>query len=144
MFMRAAALELNAGSAIVEIEQGIFSAPGFARTTDYWTLAQNIDLAQCQIGETSNEPPGRGRYIGESIRRFDLPNKIRGRGFVQDIRFPGICKSRRGVRRGPSIIRKKAMVSNPILSLFRKGDLPQTRFIAVDLPRRDCSMKARE
>ncbi|HEX5380368.1 MAG TPA: molybdopterin cofactor-binding domain-containing protein, partial [Phenylobacterium sp.] len=61
---------------------------------DYWTLAPDVDLARPPLGEARWKTPDRHRLVGRSVPRLDLPAKLFGGAFLQDLAPPDVVHAR--------------------------------------------------
>lgn len=85
LFMEAAEAALGGA---VELSAGVFSVPGTNRVVGYGDLADKVDLAVSALGRPVPVLVGEGEGAPE-YRRPDLPAKLLGAAYIQDIRLPG-------------------------------------------------------
>ena len=97
LFMRAAAEYLLVPIGTLTLQAGVFGSTATTRTTDYWALAPRVDLAVEILGDDHDiailaqtpEP-----VVGVSLQRTDLPAKLSGAAFIQDLVLPGMLHAR--------------------------------------------------
>ncbi len=66
----------------------------------YWQLAVEVDLAREATGQVRPKTAAELRVVGQSLARLDVPRKLAGAAYVQDMRLPGMLFGR--VVRPPS------------------------------------------
>ena len=76
------------------INDGAILREGQPTGYDYWSLAANVDLAKAPTGEVNPKAPGAYKVVGKSARRFDLPAKVFGGAFVNDLLPEGVVHAR--------------------------------------------------
>jgi CO/xanthine dehydrogenase Mo-binding subunit len=96
IFIQTAAHELGVSPAVLELERGIFSTNGSDKTCNYWSLLPLVNLMQ-PVGP-SMQMPSR-KWVGQSLSRPDLVQKLSGTGFIHDFTLPGMLHAR--MIRGP-------------------------------------------
>lgn len=89
-----AALRLNAAPEELSVRDGEFIRNGSATRLDYWHIAPEIDLSADATGVVAPKPAVDHRIVGRAIPRLDLPAKLTGSGFIQDIVMPGMLHAR--------------------------------------------------
>lgn len=89
-----AALRLNASPDELTIVEGSFFRNGLPSGIDYWTIAGELDLSAEATGMVSPKPADAYRLVGTSVARLDLPAKLTGSGFIQDMTLPGMLHAR--------------------------------------------------
>jgi CO/xanthine dehydrogenase Mo-binding subunit len=119
LFVAEAARRLGCAAEELDIRDGSFLKGGKASGLDYWTLAPDVDLKQAPKGEARWKTPDRHRVVGTSQPRSDLPSKVFGGGFIQDIPLKDITHAR--VLRQPGY---KATVKSFDEAAVRPWDLP--------------------
>jgi nicotinate dehydrogenase subunit B len=72
----------------VDLSAGVFSVPGTNRVAGYGDLADKVDLSVSALDRPEPVLVGEGDGAPD-YRRPDLPAKLSGAGFIQDIRLPG-------------------------------------------------------
>jgi CO/xanthine dehydrogenase Mo-binding subunit len=85
LFLAAAAAKVGCDAADLAVEEGRFLLHGAPTGHDYWSLAGEVSLARDATGSTPTKRPSEYRYVGKSLPRLDLPDKLAGRGFIHDI-----------------------------------------------------------
>ncbi|MBP8245642.1 MAG: molybdopterin-dependent oxidoreductase, partial [Phenylobacterium sp.] len=90
LFVAEAARRLDCGEAQIDVRDGAFLCDGQATGETYWTLAPAIDLAQPSSGKARWKSQDQHRLVGQSAPRLDLPAKMFGGGFIQDLVMPGM------------------------------------------------------
>lgn len=89
-----AALRLNAAPDELSIRNGGFLRDGAATGLDYWHIAPELDLSAEATGTARPKAVNDHRIVGTSIPRLDLPAKLAGGGFIQDMELPGMLHAR--------------------------------------------------
>ena len=102
-----AALRLNAAPEELTVRDGEFLRGGTATGLDYWHVAPDIDLSAEATGAVAPKPIEVHNVVGRDIPRLDLPAKLTGSGFIQDIVLPGMLHARtlRQPGRGATLLR---------------------------------------
>jgi CO/xanthine dehydrogenase Mo-binding subunit len=105
--LRQAALRLNAAPEELSVRDGEFLKGGEATGLDYWHVAPEIDLSIEATGSATPKPVSEHRIVGRAVPRLDLPSKLTGSGFIQDIDMPGMLHARtlRQPGRGASLLK---------------------------------------
>ncbi|CAN7633246.1 molybdopterin cofactor-binding domain-containing protein [Neorhizobium tomejilense] len=112
-----AALRLNAAPDELTVADGAFLKNGAPSGIDYWSIAGEIDLSAEATGAVAPKPQNAHRLVGKSVPRLDLPAKLTGSGFIQDMMLPGMLHARTLRQPGPgamllqldeTIIRRRA------------------------------------
>ena len=94
LLLAEAARRLNCPIVELDVADGAVMRGGAATGEDYWTLAKDVDLARPATGEARWKSPGQHRLVGQSEPRLDLPAKVFGAAFLQDISLPGMVHAR--------------------------------------------------
>ncbi len=122
-----AAARLVVDAIRLSVERGAILLDGKASGLDYWKLAPEIDWNQTVDGEAELRQRGAAEYIGQSIARLDLPPKVAGGGFIQDLELPGMLHGR--VLRPPtpdahliSLDRSRAEALPGVVKIWVSGD----------------------
>jgi CO/xanthine dehydrogenase Mo-binding subunit len=68
--------------------------PNHSLKLSYAQLAINIDWQKTVSDEIPLKPVQDHLYIGQSMRRIDLPERLAGRGFIHDLKFPNLWHAR--------------------------------------------------
>ena len=140
----AAARSLNVDVKRLDVVEGSILLDGARSGLDYWKLAPQLDW---NLEVTGNAPLTRSdvtTYIGHSVPRLDLEQKLAGAAFVQDLDFPGMLHAR--VLRPPSpsmhlgdLDQSAAEKLPGIVKIWRSGD-----FVGVCCEREYQAVKALE
>ena len=72
---------------------------GDARAS-YWELARAVDFSREASGQVAPKPAQELAQVGRPLPRLDIPRKVTGGGFIQDLELPGMLHAR--VVRPPS------------------------------------------
>lgn len=102
LMLAEAARRLGCAVGDLGVEDGAVLRNGQPSGETYWTLAPDVDLARDADGLAEPKPVGTGRVVGHSQPRLDLPAKVFGGGFIQDIRLPGMIHARVLRQPGPN------------------------------------------
>ncbi len=139
-----AAAQLEVDAARLSIERGAILRDGKDSGLNYWKVAPEIDWNQTVDGEVELGEPSAAQYIGRSLGRVDLPPKVTGAAFVQDLELPGMLHAR--VLRPPtpdahliSLDRSRAEALAGVVKLSVSGD-----FVGVVCEREFQAVKALE
>jgi len=100
LFLHAAARKLGVGIESLSVDDGVIRARGAENNTTYWELAAEVDLAREATGQARPKVAEELRVVGETLPRLDIPAKVAGLGFIQDIELPHMLHGR--VVRPPS------------------------------------------
>ena len=95
--LEAAAKELHVPMSSIRIESGQFSSPQSDRTLTYAQLAPSlnldVDVAYSElIPQTKQQATA--KWVGQSIPREDLHDKLSGAGFIHDFSLPNMRHAR--------------------------------------------------
>ena len=88
------AQRLNCAADEISIADGAFLRAGQPTGQDYWSLVAEVDLARPADGSAAPKPVGSYRVVGQSAPRLDLPAKISGAAFIQDLVRPDLLHAR--------------------------------------------------
>ena len=142
--LAAAARSLNVDAARLRVDAGAILLDGTRSELDYWKLAPNIDWNLPVSGTAPLMRGNDGNYIGANVARFDLPAKITGGAFVQDLELPGMLHGR--VLRPPwpdmhliEFDQSAAQKLPGVVKIWRSGD-----FVGVCCEREYQAVKALE
>lgn len=102
LFVAEACRRLDCAPGQIDIRDGAFRLDGAPSGETYWTLAPAIDLAQPPSGTARWKSQDQHRLVGTSTPRLDLPAKMFGGGFIQDIVLPGMRHARVLRQPGPT------------------------------------------
>jgi CO/xanthine dehydrogenase Mo-binding subunit len=94
LFVGEAARRLNCAADELAVRDGAMLRGEEATRQDYWTLAASVVLARDATGAVAPKPNARHRVVGSDAPRRDLPAKIHGGGFMQDLALPGMLHAR--------------------------------------------------
>ncbi|WP_161140891.1 molybdopterin cofactor-binding domain-containing protein, partial [Propylenella binzhouense] len=76
------------------IADGAVLRAGAPTGHDYWTLAREVDLDREATGGAPTKRPADYRVVGTSAPRIDLPAKVVGPAFIQDMAGPDLLHVR--------------------------------------------------
>ncbi|MGC1677668.1 MAG: molybdopterin cofactor-binding domain-containing protein, partial [Candidatus Binataceae bacterium] len=137
-----AAQMLRTDAARVTVEDGAVLIDGARSGIDYWKVAPEIDWEHRITGNGPLSERSHATQIGRSVARLDLPRKITGGGFIQDLDLPGMLHAR--VLRPPSngaylkTLEVSAAARLPgVVKIWRSGD-----FVGVCCAREYQAVKA--
>lgn len=145
LFLERAAARLACRTADLSLEDGRFLRAGTATGLDYWSLSSEVDLARDVSDGARPKEPWERRLIGHSVPRIDLPEKLRGRGFIHDLTSPGLLHARviRQPRRGACLVAvteaARRRIAGQGCQLVQQGD-----FLAVVAESEIVAVKAAE
>jgi CO/xanthine dehydrogenase Mo-binding subunit len=88
------AQRLNCAPADITVADGAFLRAGVPTGQDYWSVAPEVDLVRPADGATAPKPIAEYRLVGRSAPRRDLPAKISGAAFIQDLVRPDLLHAR--------------------------------------------------
>ena len=94
LFVAEAARRLGCADSDLDIQGGAFLKAGAPTGLDYWSLAPAVDLARAPEGNVAAKTSDRHRLLGTNVERVDLPGKLFGGGFLQDMRLGGMLHAR--------------------------------------------------
>ncbi len=124
----AAAAEVQGGDpAGLEVREGLVLSAGASTGQTYWTLAPRLDLARAATGSAPVKALGALRLVGTDVPRLDLPEKIGGAPFIQDLAPAGLQHARmlHPPRWGALLkaLDHNVMARHPGVELIRHGHL---------------------
>ena len=128
LFAAEAARRLGCAASEIDVHDGAFLRGEAATGLDYWALAPAIDLKRAPTGDVASKSPDRYRLLGTSAARLDLPPKMFGAAFIQDMVPDGMLHARvlhqpgsnaRFVSMNEAAIRKAA---GDDIDILRDGD----------------------
>ncbi|MBS0409850.1 MAG: xanthine dehydrogenase family protein molybdopterin-binding subunit [Proteobacteria bacterium] len=102
LFTARAAERLGCEAADLDIRDGAFQRGGSPAGLTYWDLAGEVDLTQAPTGEAAWKSPDRHRLVGQDVGRLDLPAKVFGAAYLQDLSLPGMLHARVLRQPGPA------------------------------------------
>jgi nicotinate dehydrogenase subunit B len=89
-----AAKRLGVESETLTVSDGTITAAD-GRKLNYGELAAEVNLHREVTGKVVPKAPSTHNIVGQSIPRFDIPNKVTGGvAYVQDLRLPGMLHGR--------------------------------------------------
>ena len=94
LFVGEAARRLNCAPEELSIRDGAMLRGGETTGQDYWSLAASVSLARDVSGRAPPKPHAQHRIVGTAAPRVDLPAKVHGGGFIQDLVLPGMVHAR--------------------------------------------------
>ncbi len=94
LLLQQAATQLGCATTALATEDGRILRDGMATGLDYWGLAPSVDLARDVTGGAPRRPVAEHRVIGQSLPRLDLPAKLAGAAFIQDMMLDGMWHGR--------------------------------------------------
>ncbi|MDW5324902.1 xanthine dehydrogenase family protein molybdopterin-binding subunit [Plantactinospora sp. KLBMP9567] len=101
LFVAEAVATLALDPDTVTVQNGVITDADGSRHTSYGELAERVDLDREATGAVRPKPRHQARWVGTSVPRLDLPDKVSGRPrFIQDLALPGQLSGR--VVRPPS------------------------------------------
>lgn len=135
VFVESAARSLGVAPSQVCVRAGAFVRDDAATGHTYWSLAPGVDLAREVAAHAAPKAAAARRIAGTSVPRVDLERKIRGGGFIQDLRLEGMVHGR--VLHPPS---RNARLAGANLDFLGKkhallGVVRNGSFVAVIAPR---------
>ena len=99
--LREAAKILAADVARITVTDGKILLDGANSGLDYWKVAPTLDWSMPVTGAVPLSDAHRATILGKSVARLDLPAKVSGGGFIQDLELPQMVYAQ--VMRPPSI-----------------------------------------
>lgn len=137
-----AAKLLQASPADLSVADGVILKSGEATSLTYWSMAASIDLDRPVADHAAPKPVAMRRIAGTSLPRVDLPVKIVGGGFIQDMVLDDMVHGR--VLHPPSVSARIAGADldgladrHDLVALVRKGS-----FVGVVARREEQALKA--
>jgi CO/xanthine dehydrogenase Mo-binding subunit len=100
LFLHAAARRLDAGIERLVVEDGTVRLRDGGKSVTYWALAPEVDLAREATGGAWPKHAEELRLVGTTLPRLDIPGKVAGAAFIQDLELPRMLHGR--VARPPS------------------------------------------
>ena len=88
------AQRLNCAPGDITVADGAFFRGGEATGQDYWSIAPQVDLAREADGSAAPKPRDSYTVVGQPARRIDLPAKLGGGAFIQDMVRPDMLHAR--------------------------------------------------
>ena len=100
LFVQEACRRLGVTLERVSVEDGTVRERDGGAAITYWTLAKDIDLARDITMQVAPKAASELISVGRAVPRLDIPRKLAGAAFIQDIDLPGMLHAR--VVRPPS------------------------------------------
>ncbi|TCT05979.1 xanthine dehydrogenase family protein molybdopterin-binding subunit [Aquabacter spiritensis] len=94
MALDAAARRLGCDAASLALEDGVILKDGLPTGLDYWAVADDLDLTRTASGAAPAKAAARFKVVGTDVPRLDLPAKIGGAPFIQDLAPDGLLHAR--------------------------------------------------
>ncbi|MGA0599129.1 molybdopterin cofactor-binding domain-containing protein [Caulobacter sp. KR2-114] len=104
LFVAEAAKRLGCAPGVLDVRDGVFQRDGADAGLSYWDLADAVDLSQPPTGEARWKSPDQHRLLGQSAPRLDLPPKVFGAAYLQDLALPGMLHARVLRQPGPDAV----------------------------------------
>jgi CO/xanthine dehydrogenase Mo-binding subunit len=92
--LRQAVRALDVDASRLSLAGGAILLDGKPSGLDYWTLAAGVDWELPVVGSAALTDPADASYLGQNIARLDLPDKLLGGAFVQDLELPRMLHGR--------------------------------------------------
>jgi nicotinate dehydrogenase subunit B len=137
------AQRLNCAPDDITVVDGAFFLGNNATGQDYWTFAPQTDLTRNADGSAPHKPVTRYKLVGTPARRIDLPGKLTGGAFIQDMIRPDMLHAR--IVRQPSREARLAALDEGALHRAARGDLRILRlgnFLALLSPDETVAQRA--
>ena len=93
-FVAQLAAELKCDPAELSVADGRFLRGQKDTGHNYWGLAARVDLARRVTGDAPTKHASELRVVGRNLARLDLPAKISGAPFIQDLAPAGLLHAR--------------------------------------------------
>ena len=100
LLLQTAARKLNASLESLTVKDGTIRVRARSESATYWEFAAEVDLARDATGQVSPKQSGELELVGRAVPRLDIPRKLTGAAFIQDLELPGMLHGR--VLRPPS------------------------------------------
>lgn len=94
LFLERLAAQLKCNPHELSILEGKFLRGGKATGRDYWSMAEDVALDRRASGSAPTKLPSSYKIVGTSVPRIDLPAKVLGPAFIQDIAPENIVHAR--------------------------------------------------
>ncbi|HUF81781.1 MAG TPA: molybdopterin cofactor-binding domain-containing protein, partial [Burkholderiales bacterium] len=142
VLVQAAARKLGASLESLFVEDGTVRARGSGAAVTYWALAADADFARDATGQARPKPRDDLRLVGRALPRLDIPAKVSGAAFLQDLDLPGMLHGR--AARPPSYQARLVAVDDApvrampgVRAVVREG-----RFLGVVAEREEQAIRA--
>lgn len=129
MMLDAAAAKLGCPPQALSVRDGAVLRGDTETGLDYWALADKIDLAREATGTAPPKSTTALQLVGTDVPRRDLPDKVGGAPFIQDIELPGMVHARvlhqprRRAHLAPFDEASVRRAGRDAVSLVRSGDV---------------------
>lgn len=142
VFLHAAARRLGAGIESLAVGDGTIRLRGSGKTVTYWELAPEVDLARDATGQVRPKHAEELRVVGTTLPRLDIPGKVAGAAFIQDLELPQMLHGR--VVRPPSYRAQLVSVDDaPVRAMASvHAVVCDGRFLGVVAEREEQAIKA--
>ena len=100
VMLQAAARLFNVSLEKLAVDDGNIIVRGSDQMVTYWELAPDVDLSRPANGQVKPKTAGELFLVGSVLPRLDIPAKVSGAGFIQDLELPRMLHGR--VLRPPS------------------------------------------
>ncbi|MGZ5259389.1 MAG: molybdopterin cofactor-binding domain-containing protein [Burkholderiales bacterium] len=94
LFVQAACRKLGVTLERVVVEDGTVHERDSAASVTYWQLAPEVNLAREATAQVQPKSAGDLNIVGRSVPRVDVPRKVTGAAFIQDIDLPDMLHGR--------------------------------------------------
>ena len=94
LLLREAASFLGAREDELSVVEGVVHRGGKATRCTYWTLAPRVAFTVAVAAHAAPKPAHARRIAGSAQPRMDLPQKVRGGGFIHDMAIEGMLHGR--------------------------------------------------
>ena len=142
LFVQEACRSLGVTLERVSVEDGTIRVREGAASLSYWALAGDVDLARDISMQVQPKTASELGIVGKALPRLDIPQKLTGAAFIQDIELPGMLHGR--IARPPSyrarlvaVDVESARTLPGVHAVVREG-----RFLGVVAAREEQSIKA--
>ena len=137
------AQRLNCAPHDITVTDGAFLRAGEATGQDYWTIAPQVDLEREADGSAMPKPHAAYTVVGRPARRIDLPGKLGGSAFIQDMVRPDMLHAR--ILRQPSPEARLMSLDEAAIRRAAHGDIRIVRlgsFVALVSPDETAAQRA--
>jgi len=142
LFLHAAARRLGAGIESLSVDDGTIRLRGGDKSVTYWNLATEVNLAREATGQARPKLAEELRVVGETLPRLDVPAKVAGAAYIQDIELPQMLHGR--IVRPPSYrARLIALDDAPVCAMPGvRAVVRDGRFLGVVAEREEQAVRA--
>jgi len=129
LLLSAAATRLSCPPDLLSVADGIILRDGAPTGLDYWMLADTLDLTRNATGAAPAKSSAALRVVGTDVPRRDLPEKIGGAPFIQDLAPADLLharvlhRPRRGARLVAIDTEAAVRAGRGTVEVLRSGDL---------------------